>query len=1335
MAESQTVAVRRKIGLRQLVLGVVGRVIRRSFFRLVFLFVLLIVAVYLSLVALANRGNANRLLNTVSAEILDSAQGEVVWDQDRTDISGPSLAGTGEITYHNVSLRRKGGVTAHPERGPLTYDFLTIPEVRLFYDLKRLPGLPVSRVEFPSGLVLHFNIHRGTWLDADLFKTGGGGGATPSLPELLVRGTATVKMRADGILVAPETLPAEGAPADWYPFKLEDLRLLPSLVARDQYALDGTATGAGFGTFLLGGSVKRDGTATRILFRTGNSINVNRAFVSILAPEVRRAVDQFQVEARADIKGSVDIVPGQPVQFNADVTATQGSLCFVGFPAAVNDASATIRIRNTALTVLAQGRRDGAAVTVAVTAEDVGGPFELLTVTVGVRDLLVDENFRKALLPARLQPANAADWVTGLPYSEEEWTRRERDPDMTPGYPEWPGNPTWDGGLIFPDVDQVLPFICRAFTPIGLANFELTLKSEAKGRTPEGVRTVEQDLNWKVFIRKATACYTGLPENDGDGFPIPLHECYGVVEGNNKTGQGGRYTIRGYNKEELSALGTDASQGMEEYEKDGLTGVLTSSGERVWIRAVYVDRSAETRNPQLRLELKSRGVDFNREFAQRLPVNVRNVVSQFAPQGKVDIQAATIEMRPDRTDEISYDFSLAAVNVMAEYRLDGAKEPMRFREIAGSLRIESRGNRVRLSNIRGKLLGSPIILDLQYNDGAVPSLRVQSDEFALKPELEDVLPPGVGTVLRRFKLTGFVSLDIRGRRGTDKPDFTEADISFLVGSGDRSGSMQFDAIPYQLTEVHGRAFVTVTRDLAHVVLRNVGGRGSMDPNTLDRARIQVSGLALVPIQADPDAPPGEPVFDLEVRAQRVPVDGAFLSALTPLLAQGKPEKPALVQFIEELNVRGTVGFHGRVLSDRQGQFDWRIEVYLEGTSVNYAAFPYPLDGLYGTVIVDGYEVALRNVTGRAEKGRFTLHHAGYSEADGWTVQVSARDLSFHETPTLRRALPVTLRNMFTRMNPKGEFDIDLEMSGKDEFMRFQVSLDVFSTDLDLGLHFDDLTARFDYEGVRDGGVNRGNGRMQMTEVFFKKARFNDVTSNIQFFGDRLEFPNLRGSFYDGWVAGRFGMEGDDYAGELEIRRADLRQLGATAFGTQEISGAMDSEIRFHSQLDNQGQIGRGRIDIGPIHRNSEHPDPKERARLQECKLAAVPLFNEIFKVAGGEQNFDEGHVYFWLGPDRITIREMDFVSDAARVEIFGGDDANYIAYGSAEMRMKLFFTIAPRSPIPLPGVQYVLDLLKQILFPLYVTGTLGEPKVEPFSLSNDELVALQDQFPRRPRGP
>jgi hypothetical protein len=128
------------------------------------------------------------------------------------------------------------------------------------------------------------------------------------------------------------------------------------------------------------------------------------------------------------------------------------------------------------------------------------------------------------------------------------------------------------------------------------------------------------------------------------------------------------------------------------------------------------------------------------------------------------------------------------------------------------------------------------------------------------------------------------------------------------------------------------------------------------------------------------------------------------------------------------------------------------------------------------------------------------------------------------------------------------------------------------------------------------------------------------------------------------------------------------------------------------------------------------------------------MLNEIAKLAEAESNFDEAHAFFWLGEDRIVVRELDAVSDAVRVESFGGDEENWIMYDTAQVRMKFFWTIAPRTLSSIPGLQMVLDFLKQIVLPVYVTGTLNEPVVALFSLRASEIESAQDQFPRRPGG-
>ncbi|MCB9932562.1 MAG: hypothetical protein H6841_03980 [Planctomycetes bacterium] len=1323
---------------RAFVRAALGRVIRRGFFRIMLLlFLILFVLPFVALQAAANRASGNKLMHEVAGRVFNTASADVRWDEERTTFTGPSITLTGSITYYNLRVARKGGRTAHPRGTPLEYDFLTVPKVQIDYDLKRLPALPITSVKLEAGLVLHFNIHKGEWLDNDLFLSGeGAAGEVPSLPEIITQGTCTVNLRADGILVPPENLdPGQ----DWYKMDLASLGLLPSTTQADTFVISGGVFSRQFGHFELGGSISRRDQHVTVLFRTDpdRPIQVDRDYAAVLAEDVRETVEQFQITASTSIKEArLEIEPGKELQFSADIEAQQGSICFIGFPLAVSDVTADIQVRNNNISVDAIGRRGGADVRVNARVDAVGTNNELLQVNVDIRNLLVDEQFRLALLPARLQPDNLKDWNTGMPWSEAEWdplkyawydeeTGRYED-----GFPEWQGPAPWRGGILYPDIDEVLPFICRAFTPMGLADFQLRLDQEMKGRDPvTGKSRLDQNLNWKVFVHDATAAYVGLPEQQGAAFPVPLHNAYGVVEGITVPNQPARYIVRGYTPEEMNMLGLDPAGGIQAYDKRGLTGTLKTIGERLWVYAIF----EEARNPgeqaKLRLEFQSEGLDFNADLKSRLPQNIRDVVDQFAPAGKVDIQRASVVVQPQGEADVSYDFTLAAKDIVAQYQFPSAEQPARFREIAGTVRIDGNQDRVQLSNLRGKLLGSPVTLSLDYRGGDVPSFAVESDDFQLRPDFTAVLPRELAATLKRFDPHGYVRFEVSGRRSETETDFTDIDVTFVAGTGDRSGSVSFDRFPYTLSNVTGQLYASVNEQWADIMIRDFSGRGSELPGQTEPSRITVNGQVLVPLAETPEgeeAPP--PIMDLRIEASRVPVDDALLTAFTRMLQQpGSDEKPALVQFAEKLKMGGTLGTSGRFVVDAFGEMDWLFEIKLEGSSVKFENFPYPIEGMYGSVLVDRYDVSLRGVEGRADDGRLTMHSASYSEATGWSLSASARQLSF-QSPALRRALPGGLRAVMQKLNPQGSFDIDIELSGLGDYMRYQVSLDIYQTDLELGLHFDDMTARFDMEGVFEADTSRQNGTMFVKEVFFKDARFNDVSTSVQYFGERVEFPNLRGSFYDGWLEGRFGINGEDYSGEIEIRAADLGKLGKMAFPSAgELVGALDAEMKFHSQPDRFGQIGRGRVDVQPFDRNSKDP-----AR-NTAKLLEVPLFSQIAAVTGNEANFDEGHVFFWMGPDRITIREMDFVSNAARVETFGGDDENYIMYGTSLMRMKLFFTLAPRSPIPLPLVQEVLDLLKQILFPLFVTGTLNKPDVQPFSLTAEDLD--EDEFPRRPRGP
>ncbi|MCC6573192.1 MAG: hypothetical protein IT462_05310 [Planctomycetes bacterium] len=1315
MAEERRVAQSWFSRVRSWIGGLLSRIIRRGFFRIVFaLFLLLVVAPLVIINIAANRDTSNWILDSAISQVFDNQLCDVSWDRGRTEIRGPGVVFAGSVTYHDFTVKRRTPLT-HSSGKKLEYEFVRVPKFVVNYDFKRLPRMPVTSVELPERVQLYFNIDGGRWMDADLFKAAPEGGESPQLPQIIVR-EAMVRLRADGVLASPEdvaSLRRGGEPKLWYEVHLAELAMLPNRLNPDNLDLSGTARAAPFGTWQMGGSIVRDTGGTDVLFAQ-RGLKLDRAFVSALGAEVRSVYDQFQIQGRADLSCRLSIERSKPLQFTSEISIYEGSMCYVGFPAVVSPAMGKLRsVNNNVYIEEIRGMRGSAEVIVDGSVTDIGVVGrETVSVNVRIADLLVDENFRLALLEERLQPENANP-ETGEPYTVEEW--KPEIHRVVPGYPEWPGA---RNAPVYPNLPDILPFVCRGFTPAGLCNFDLSTVQVYKGMLDEKERRVDKDMHWRVFARDAAACFTGPPEWKDGGFPVPLYRCYGVVEGILKTGSAGKFIVRGYTDPELANVPDAERQAM--LARPGLVGERgVAGGQLVFVRATYT-QSLEGRPPELVLNVTTDGLVFDDEIENLLPADVRAAVEDFTPRGRVDVERATVTVRPGM-DHTDYDFDIKAKDVVAKYQLEGAQAPVEMSQISGNFRVERRSRAVRLTNVTGQVNGSPIAINLSFRrEREAPEIEfeVKSSDFNLTHNLRQMLTPTLAALFDTFQPQGQLALKVTGSRGfPGKTDITEADVSV------NAASILYERFPYPMKNIAGRVFVTVREDSVEVALRRITATGS-EKDT----QIGLTGHTLVAL----DPPNGgsriegnTTRFDFAITATHVRPDATLVAALTPILSQtetGTPagEKPAALKFMENLRIDGTVGLNGRLTCNARGEIDWNFEVLLEGCGINFTGFPYPIKDLSGSLIIEGKKVSLRNCRGKAEGGDVLISEANYDEETGWMLTLSAVNMPFSRP--LRDALPETLRRQFDRLQPKGTYDIQIELAGKDNAIYYVVSHDLKQTDLDLGLHFDDVTARVDAEGSVIGDRSSVNAEIYIQEAFFKKARFNDITSRAQMFDERLSLPNLRGKFYGGTVEASFTLVKETYNGAIVVRGADVKELGKTAFPEAgDLAGALDAEVKFYSNADKDGQIGRGRIDVG------------NKADGAKARLASVPLFSTIFDTTGNKQEFDEGHVFFWLGQDRITIREMDFVSDAARVETFGPSEENYVMYGTTEMRLKLFFTLAPRAPLAFPVLQQVFDLLKQILFPLYVTGSLNAPKVEAFSLGADELERQRDVFPKPPR--
>ncbi|MCC7305919.1 MAG: hypothetical protein IT558_06665, partial [Alphaproteobacteria bacterium] len=705
--------------LRLLLMGMFSRVVRRTFFRsALLLFVLFFVTPLVVLNVLGTGPTGNRLLEMAAGEIFNNDVADATWDRSSTTVTGPGLSLAGVITYHNIAVKRRvplklaNGSTAD-------YTAFKVPLLIVRYDLKKLPSSPITGVECPEQGELYFHVEKGRWLDADIFKPGTGEEAAfPQLPSFIVR-KALVHVRADSVLRPPEELkpPAPGGPVPWYDFIVSDLALLPQPGNPDIFELQGRGKGAPFGAFDVAGTVARDGSRTEILFAQ-RGMRLDESFVSALSIEVRRIYDQFQIEGVADISCRVVIPQKRALEFNADIDITQGRLCFVGFPLAVSPASARLHVHNNKVTIESiRGRRGPGQVFVSGEVSNIGEIGETLVVSVDIKDLLVDEKFRLGLLDARLQPGNENP-ATGHPYLAEEWSpkliprRRGWETDAEwrrrQGYPEWPGKELTAGGVVYPLIDEVLPFIARSFMPIGFCNFRLEQREVWKGgeeafKLPDGrtrmKRITDRDQKWFVYVRDASACYVGLPERGDAGFPIPIFRGYGVVEGTVKSGTPSTFVVRGYTQEELARIPEAEERGMRP--STYLTSERQKPGQKVMLRATWRDPE-DLGDPDLILNVTTDGIVIDDDLKSALPKAIRDVVATFDPSGRADVESADVRIIPAK-DYIDYVFNIRAKGVLARYQFEGATRPVEISEIDGNLRINNVAGTVEVSSLRGRL--------------------------------------------------------------------------------------------------------------------------------------------------------------------------------------------------------------------------------------------------------------------------------------------------------------------------------------------------------------------------------------------------------------------------------------------------------------------------------------------------------------------------------------------------------------------------------------------------------------------------------------------------------
>lgn len=271
-------------------------------------------------------------------------------------------------------------------------------------------------------------------------------------------------------------------------------------------------------------------------------------------------------------------------------------------------------------------------------------------------------------------------------------------------------------------------------------------------------------------------------------------------------------------------------------------------------------------------------------------------------------------------------------------------------------------------------------------------LRAGIQRLELDPQLRRVLPSKLQEQWDKFRPAGEINAEVAllydGATKTWQSDIAVEclDVSFT-----------HDQYPYRLD--HGTGSVTLKNDLLEVHLD------------------AYSGTQLVDVDAKIHHPLTGPVGWFEVNAKGLQIDVKMLGAL-----QYKPRSQA---FIRSLHPTGTIDLFARLeRHEPNGPVQKTVDITLNGCSVRYEKFPYPIYNVCGMLAMRDDHWTFFDLVGNNDTGRITCNGTMLRPQEGQRLHLTftGRDMAMeHE---LRDAifLKPNVQRVWDALRPRGTID-------------------------------------------------------------------------------------------------------------------------------------------------------------------------------------------------------------------------------------------------------------------------------------------------------------------------
>ncbi len=604
-------------------------------------------------------------------------------------------------------------------------------------------------------------------------------------------------------------------------------------------------------------------------------------------------------------------------------------------------------------------------------------------------------------------------------------------------------------------------------------------------------------------------------------------------------------------------------------------------------------------------------------------------------------------------------------------------------------------------------------------------LQVEGKRIAINDSVVDALGPKVRRIVDSLDAKGRVSIHWRFERTDPLANpHTETDLTF------HNARVQFEKFPYPLSNIEGQA---IERD-GNWQFQNLVSRGANAPRV-----VHATGTC----NKQPD---GTHVLSLAFVGEQIPLDDTLRLALP---AAHRETWSAVGPVSGRVNLTAQIVHHLGV--DDRPRMRLEVQPLPQVVSIEPKCFPYRLDNLQGTIVVDNQQVTLAGL--RAEHGATIFETRGSwtpNNRGGWTLQFD--DLTVDRLSAdydLKRASPAGIGKVLEHLKPVGTFSI---YDGTVRFSRdmadsthlrsdWRVTIGLQQNDLELGVPLRSISGSVQLAGRHESNLRFAAGQLDLDSVFWNGMQFTSVRGPLWVDTEECrlgreatrrmnannarqdELQRIEANLYGGKLVLDAGVQlssGSRYVVDLAIDQCDLARMSTDYFGgTVDLSGTLS-----------------GQATINGMGRSLDLLDGGGRMAIRNAKMYELPVMARLLKVLRlrepDKTAFNGVDAQFDIDGKYVQFDELNLLGDA--VSLYGKGLVTF----DRQLDLKFHSTVG-RNDFRVPMLRSMIGQASANLLLINVTGPMENAKVErdPFPAVNEFVEQLGGDgvaSPPPPRG-